>query len=225
MISGEKAFLLYSTYGFPFELILDIAKENNIEIDKNGFQEKKKKHQEISRAGAENKFGGHGLKNSQFSIPNFQTQNLKSETIIKLHTATHLLHAALRKILGNEIHQMGSDINEERLRFDFSFNRKLVSEEINQIEDLVNEKIKENLEVVREEMYFDEAIKKGALAVFSVKGEEKYPEKVSVYSVRDFSKEICGGPHIKNTGELGKFKIIKEESSSAGVRRIKAILE
>ncbi len=227
-ISGIHAFNIYQTYGLPLELFFEELKNKGYKFSDSRkenifkeFSEELKKHQEISRAGAENKFGGHGLKKSQIPNPNFQNQNLKSEIIIKLHTATHLLQAALRKILGNEVHQMGSDINHERLRFDFSFNRKLTEEEIKKVEDLVNEKIKEKLDVICEEKKYEDAIKSGALAFFK----EKYPETVSVYSVRGFSKEICGGPHVKNTGELGIFKIIKEESSSAGVRRIKAILE
>ncbi len=201
-ISGRQAFDLYQSYGFPIEMTKEIAKEQGQQVDEKGFKQALKKHQEISRAGKEKKFGGGG----QFSP--------------KLHTATHLLHSALRKVLGNKVKQMGSDITLERLRFDFSFDRKLTSKEIKKVEDLVNQKIKENLEVKKQEMPLKQAIKSGALSFFK----EKYPEKVSVYSIGDISKEICAGPHIKRTSELGQFKIIKQESSSAGIRRIKAIL-
>jgi len=210
-ISGRQAFDLYQNYGFPIEMIEEMAKEHYRKVDKQGFEKAFRKHQEVSRAGKEKKFGGGG----KFSP--------------KLHTATHLLHSALRKVLGNKVKQMGSDITSERLRFDFSFERKLSPEELKKIEDLVNKKIKEDLEVKKEEMPYNQAIKSGALAFFK----EKYPERVFVYSIDDpsagsgqvFSKEICAGPHVKRTGELGKFKIIKEESSSAGIRRIKAVLE
>ncbi len=198
-LTGEIAFHIYETYGFPLELTEEIRKVE----DREAFFAAQKKHQEISRAGAQRKFGGGG----EFSP--------------RLHTATHLLHAALRKVLGENVKQMGSDINPQRLRFDFSHSRKLTEEELKKIEDLVNQKIKENLAVKRQEMTYEEALRSGALAFFK----EKYPEKVSVYSIGDFSKEICGGPHVKNTGELGHFKIIKEESSGAGIRRIRAILE
>ncbi|MCK4473878.1 alanine--tRNA ligase [Candidatus Parcubacteria bacterium] len=201
-ISGKQAFDLYQSYGFPIEMTKELAKEHARKVDEKGFEQALKKHQEISRAGREKKFGGGG----QFSP--------------KLHTATHLLHSALRKILGNQVKQMGSDITLERLRFDFSFDRKLLPEEIKKIEDLVNQKIKQDLEVKKEEMSYEKAIKSGALAFFK----EKYPEIVTVYSIGDFSNEICAGPHIKRTSELGQFKIIKQESSSAGIRRIKAIL-
>lgn len=211
------AFNLFQSAGITIDILNDFAKKEGVEIDKKAFTEDLERHKEISRAGTENKFGGHGVKleNDDFAKAD------NNEKITKLHTATHLLHAALRKILGKEIRQMGSDITEERLRFDFSFGRKLTEEEISAVQNLVNEKINEGLLVFMEEMSYNEAIERGALAFFK----EKYPEKVTVYSVDGFSKEICGGPHAKNTGELGKFKIIKEESSSAGVRRIKAILE
>ncbi len=202
-LSGKQAFDKYQSYGFPIEMIREMAEEKGRKVDIEGFQEELKKHQEISRAGKEKKFGGGG----EFSP--------------QLHTATHLLHAALRKVLGEQVKQMGSDINLERLRFDFSFSRKLSPEEIKKVEDLVNEIIKKDLEVKKEEMSLDKALESGALAFFK----EKYPEKVNVYSIQGFSKEICAGPHIERTNQLGKFKIIKEESSSAGVRRIKAILE
>ena len=221
---GKKFFDIFSTYGFPIELsIEEINKlrkglsweklsKSQEELIKQEFNEEFKKHQEISRAGAEKKFGGHGINDYRLSTTDCQ--------VIKLHTATHLLQAALRQVLGKEVRQMGSDINEERLRFDFSFGRKMTKEEIKITEDLVNQKIKEKLEVKIEEMDYKEAIKSGVLAFFK----EKYPERVKVRSIGNFSREVCGGPHVKNTSELNEFKIIKEESSSSGVRRIKAIL-
>ncbi len=202
-ISGKAAFDLYQTYGFPIEMIKELADEHNKKVDKKEFEQELKKHQEISRAGKDKKFGGGG----KFSP--------------KLHTATHLLHSALRQILGEKVQQMGSDITEERLRFDFSFERKLLPEELKQIENLVNEKIKQNLPIKEQKMDYKKAVELGALAFFK----EKYPDIVSVYSINNFSKEICAGPHANKTSELGKFKIIKEKSSSAGIRRIKAILE
>jgi len=208
--TGPAAFDIYQTYGFPLEMTEEIVSEKGKKIEnREEFFVLSKKHQEISRAGVEKKFGGGG----EFSPA--------------LHTATHLLHAALRKILGEHIKQMGSDITSQRLRFDFSHPQKMTPEEIKKVEDLVNQKIKEDLEVKKEEMPYEEAIKSGALAFFR----EKYPEKVTVYSIRStssgqvFSKEICAGPHIKRTSELGHFKILKEESSGAGIRRIRAVLE
>jgi len=213
IIDGEEAFDLYQSYGFPLELTRELTREEGFEIDEKNFQEKFKKHQEISRAGVEKKFGGHGIDNLQLITYNLQ--------LTKLHTATHLLQAALRNVLGEHVKQMGSDITPQRLRFDFSHSKKMTEEELKKVEDLVNQKIKENLEVKKEEMRYKDAIKFGALAFFK----EKYPEKVTVYSVNNFSKEICAGPHVKRTSELGHFKIVKEESSGAGIRRIRAILE
>jgi alanyl-tRNA synthetase len=212
-ISGIDAFHLFDTYGFPLELTEELAKEKNLKVDVEGFKEAFQKHREISRAGVEKKFGGVG-------IEKFKTQNSKVK-IIRLHTATHLLQAALRRVLGEHVKQMGSDITPERLRFDFSHPKKLTKEEIKKVEDLVNQKIKEDLEVKKEEMSLKEALKSGALAFFK----EKYPEKVTVYSIGDFSKEICAGPHVKRTSELGHFKIEKEESAGSGIRRIRAILK
>ena len=213
IIDGEEAFDLYQSYGLPLELTRELTREEGFEIDEKNFQEKFKKHQEISRAGVEKKFGGHGIDNLQLITYNLQ--------LTKLHTATHLLQAALRNVLGEHVKQMGSDITPQRLRFDFSHSKKMTEEELKKVEDLVNQKIKENLEVKKEEMRYKDAIKFGALAFFK----EKYPEKVTVYSVNNFSKEICAGPHVKRTSELGHFKIVKEESSGAGIRRIRAILE
>ena len=205
-ISSDNAFLLYSTYGYPFELILDIAKEHNIALDTDGFLEKKKQHQEISRIGAEQKFKGGLADHSEMSV--------------KYHTATHLLHQALRDVLGSSVYQKGSNITPERLRFDFSFDRKMTDEEKKRVEDLVNEKIKAALPVSYEDIPLEEAKKRGAIGLF----EEKYGDKVRVYKVGDYSLEFCGGPHVSNTSELGNFKILKEEAVSAGIRRIKASL-
>ena len=206
ILPGKMVFDLFQSYGFPLEITKEIAKEEGLEVDEKDFQERFKRHQEISRIGAEKKFGGLG--------------KVTDYNMVKLHTATHLLHAALREILGEKVKQMGSDITPERLRFDFSFDRKLTEEEIRKVEDLVNQKIKENLKVERKEMNLEEALKSGALAFFK----EKYPERVTVYTIGDFSKEICAGPHVKSTSELGTFKIKKEESAGRGIRRIYAIL-
>ena len=175
-------------------MIKEVAHENNFKVDEPGFNELFAKHQEISRKGAEQKFKG-GLADH-------------SKEVIKMHTATHLLHQALRDILGKHVRQMGSNITKERLRFDFSNLKALTKEEIKGVEDLVNKKIKEGLEVKRLEMPYNEAIKKGALAFFK----EKYPEIVSVYKINNYSMELCGGPHVKNTKDIGNFKIIKEEA-------------
>jgi len=206
-ISGEEAFNLYQSYGFPLELTEELVKEKGFKIDKRGFEKAIKKHREISRAGAEKKFGGVG-----------KDAGLE-ET--KLHTAAHLMHQALREVLGDHVKQMGSDITLQRLRFDFSHTAKMTKQEINRVEKIVNQKIKQDLEVKKEEMSYKDAMDSGALAFFK----EKYPEKVSVYSIGDFSKEICAGPHVERTSELGRFKIIKEQSSGAGIRRLRAILE
>jgi len=204
-VSGKIAFKLFSSYGFPIEMIKEVAKERNLEVDEKGFEEEFKKHQELSRTATKGKFKS-GLADN-------------TEETTKLHTATHLLLAALRKILKKDIHQKGSNINPERLRFDFNFDRKLTEKELEKIEDLVNEKINEQIEVKCEEMDLSKAKKKG------IKGMFQYGRKVKVYFINKFSVEICAGPHVKNTKELGKFKIIKQESVGAGVRRIKAILE
>ncbi len=206
-ISGKDAFLLYQSYGFPIEITKDIAKEKKIKIDIKEFEEELKKHQELSKTQSAGIFKS-GLADH-------------SEKTIKLHTATHLLNEALRQILGKEVKQKGSNINPERLRFDFNFPRKLTEEEIKKVEKLVNEKINEKIKVYREEMSLKKAISSGAQSEFGM----KYPEIVSVYSIGNFSKEICTGPHVQNTKEIGKFKIIKEESSASGIRRIKATIE
>lgn len=206
-ISGKESFLLYQSYGFPMELIEEECKKSKIKFDKTEFEEELKKHQESSRTAAQGKFKS-GLAD-------------ESEKTTRLHTATHLLLSALRIVLEDEnIMQKGSNITSERLRIDFNFPRKLASEEIKKIEDLVNAQIQKSCEVKRAEMSPEEAKKKGAIGVF----DKKYGEKVSVYTIEDFSKEICAGPHVKNTCEIGHFKIAKEEGSSSGIRRIKATL-
>ncbi|PJE67828.1 alanine--tRNA ligase [Candidatus Shapirobacteria bacterium CG10_big_fil_rev_8_21_14_0_10_40_9] len=206
-LDGRLAFYLYETYGFPLEMTGEIAVERGQKIDKKAFEEEFKRHQEISRAGAEKKFAG-GLADH-------------SEIATKYHTATHLLNAALRQVLGPHVEQKGSNITSERLRFDFPNAQKLTEEQLKNTEKLVNEVIERNLAVTMEVMDFNKAVKKGALTVPG----EKYPEKVKVYSIGDFSLEVCGGPHVDFTGKLGKFKIIKEEGAGAGIRRIYAILE
>lgn len=205
-INAKDSFYLYQTYGFPLEVMKDLCEEKKVSFDEQGFKQEFKKHQDISRAGAEKKFGGLG-KDADYQA-------------VKLHTATHLLHQALREVLGEKVKQMGSDITDKRLRFDFTYPEKMTSEQITQVEDLVNKRIKEKLRVEKQEMLYNKAIKLGAIGFFK----NKYPEKVNVYTIGDFSKEICAGPHINNTDELAGFRIIKEESSSAGIRRIKAIL-
>jgi alanyl-tRNA synthetase len=214
-ISGQEAFSLFSTYGLPLEMIKDLAAKKGLKVDEKGFEEYRKKHQEMSRAGAEKKFGGHGLG----EVRVFSKED--EEKVKKLHTATHLLHQALQDVLGPTVQQMGSDINPERLRFDFSYSQKMTPEQIKQVEDIVNQKIKEDLPIKCQEMDKEEAIKSGAKAFFKA----KYGQQVKVYSIGDYSKEICAGPHVERTGQLGHFKIKKEQSSSAGVRRIRAILE
>ena len=207
-LSGKSCFLLYQSFGFPFELIQEECKKNKIKFDTKDFQKAQKEHQKLSQTASAGRFKS-GL-----------ADNSKKTT--RLHTAAHLLLASIRKALkNNEIHQKGSNITPERLRLDFNFDRKLTEDEIKKIEDLVNEQIKKSIEIKKGEMNLTQAKKQGALGSF----ESKYGDVVCVYSVGDFSKEICAGPHVKNTKELGKFKIIKQESSSAGVRRIKAVLE
>ncbi|HPT79508.1 MAG TPA: alanine--tRNA ligase [Candidatus Atribacteria bacterium] len=206
-IAGHDAFRLYDTFGFPIEFTQELAEEKGFKVDIEGFKESFRRHQEISQAGASQRFKG-GLADH-------------TEETARLHTATHLLHAALRKVLGDEVAQKGSNITAERLRFDFSFSRKMTPEEIEQVERLVNEAIDKDYEVVCEEMSLEDARNSGAIGLF----ESKYGSRVKVYTIGDFSKELCGGPHATRTGELGRFRIVKEESSSAGVRRIRAVLE
>ena len=221
-VGAEEAFNLYQSFGLPYEVIKDVGGAKAEDLERDDFDREFEKHQEISRAGAEKKFGGHGL--SQGADGN----------AVKLHTATHLLHQALRDVLGESVRQEGSDITPERARFDFRFERKVTPDELARVEAIVNEKIRENLPVNRIEMPKDEAEKTGALHLFSAGGgssfggKEKYPDIVSVYyigkSLEDaYSKEFCGGPHVARTGEIGEFKIVKEESVSAGTRRIRAV--
>ncbi len=207
-IDCKDAFLLYQSYGFPIEMTEELAVERGKKIDKEGFEKECQIHQELSRTASAGQFKS-GLADN-------------SEATTKLHTATHLLAQALREVLKKpDLHQRGSNITAERARFDFNFDRKLTEEEIKKVEDIVNQKIRERINVNCEELSPEEAKKKGAQGIF----DSKYGEKVSVYSIGNFSKEICAGPHVKNTGDIGKFRIAKEESSSAGVRRIKAVLE
>lgn len=206
-VSGKAAFRLYDTYGFPIEMTVELAKERNLKVNVEGFETAFAEHQQKSHAGAEQKFKG-GLADN-------------TEATARLHTATHLMHRALKTVLHDEnVNQKGSNITEERLRFDFSFDRPMTPEEIAAVEKLVNEAIAADVPVVCEEMTVDEARAKGAVGLFA----SKYGEKVKVYSMGKYSTEICGGPHAGRTGELGQFKIVKEQSSSAGVRRIKAVL-
>ena len=207
VISGKDAFLLFQSYGFPLEMTQELALEQNITVDEVIFKEEYTKHQKLSRTAAGGKFKG-GLADN-------------SEETVRLHTATHLLNEALRRVVSKDIQQRGSNITPERLRFDFNFDRKLTSEEVKAVEDEVNRVIKKGLPVKREELSFEEAKLLGAQMEFGV----KYGEKVSVYFVGDYSKEFCGGPHVKNTKEIGKFKIVKEKSSAAGVRGIKAVVQ
>lgn len=206
-LNKDLAFKLYDTYGFPLELTVELAGEKGITVDKVGFEQKFKEHQEKSRAGSEQRFKG-GLAGD-------------GEVETKYHTATHLLNAALKQVISKDIHQRGSNITVERMRFDFNCDHKLTDEEKQKVEDLVNEWIKQEIPVTVEEMSKQEAIDSGAECMFI----EKYPDMVTVYSIGNVSKELCGGPHVQNTKELGHFKIKKEEASSAGVRRIKAILD
>jgi alanyl-tRNA synthetase len=206
MLPGRVAFKLYDTYGFPIEMTQELAEENGISVDMEGYKKAFEKHQELSRAGAEKKFSG-GLADH-------------SEQAMKLHTATHLLHEALRKVLGDHVQQKGSNITVDRLRFDFSHPEKMTDEQKQEVEDIVNEQIKKELDITCEEMSLEEARAQGAMGLF----ESKYGETVKVYKIGGFSTEVCGGPHVKNTRDLISFKIKKEKSSSAGIRRIKAIL-
>ena len=207
VIDDVNAFRLYDTYGFPIELTIELANERGIKVDEDGFNRKFKEHQELSRTASAGKFKGGLAGNSEIET--------------RYHTATHLLNAALKIVVNKDVHQKGSNITDERMRFDFSCDHKLTDEEKSQVEALVNKWICEGYEVISQEMSKTEAISSGAECMFI----EKYPNIVTVYSIGDFSKELCGGPHVANTSEIGKFKIVKEEASSAGVRRIKAVIE
>ncbi|MFA5745828.1 MAG: alanine--tRNA ligase [archaeon] len=207
IISGKEAFLLYQSYGFPIEMIQELANEKQITVDLDGFKEEEKKHQELSRVGAEQKFKGGLAEHTDITM--------------KYHTATHILNQALRNLISKDIRQKGSNITSERLRFDFNFDRKLTDEEVRAVESEINKVILQSLPVIKESMSFEKAKESGAQAEFGT----KYPETVFVYSIGTYSKEICMGPHVNNTSELGHFKIAKEESVAAGIRRIKAVLE
>lgn len=206
IISGRKAFHLYETYGFPLELMTEMAAEQGFEVDRKGFEKAYKKHQAKSREGARQKFKG-GLVE-------------QSERTTALHTATHLLHEALRRVLGDHVQQAGSNINADRLRFDFTHPSKMTREQIDEVEAMVNDVIERDLRIVRDETTLEEARRQGAIGLF----EDRYGDRVTVYRVGDFSMEVCGGPHVERTGSLGRFKVVKEQSSSRGVRRIKAVL-
>jgi len=233
-IDAPAAFRLYESYGLPYEIIKELGGDKTEKLTREAFDEEFKKHQEKSRAGAEKKFGGHGLLLDTGELKAGNEEELKKAT--RLHTATHLLHASLRNVLGPEVHQAGSDITAERLRFDFTFPRKMTPEEIKKVEGMVNEAVKKDYKVTKEEMAYEDAIKSGAMAFFKL----KYPPRVNVYSVGPepvegqnsstsseppFSRELCGGPHVSHSGEIGHFKIAKEEAISAGVRRIRAVVE
>jgi len=207
VIPGRVAFRLYDTYGFPVEFTADLASEEGMTVDMEGFNEAFEKHRELSRKGAEQKFKG-GLADH-------------SDLVTRLHTATHLLHAALRKVLGDHVAQKGSNITDQRLRFDFSHPDPMTPEQIHAVEELVNQAIRAGLEVTVREMTPEAALEAGALGLFK----DRYGEKVNVYCIRDFSEEICGGPHVGNTSELVGFRILSEKSSSRGIRRIRAVLE
>ncbi len=223
-IDAKTAFRLFESFGLSYEVVKELGAERTKDLTRENFDEEFKKHQEISRVGQEKKFGGHGLILSTGELKAGNEEELKKA--LRLHTATHLLQGALREVLGKEVYQAGSDITAERTRFDFSFPRKMIPEEIKKVEEIVNQKIKEDLPVGFKEMPKAEAEKIGALHFFR----EKYPEKVKVYYVGKtlesaWSKEFCGGPHVTHTGEIGKFRIAKEEAVGAGVRRVRGVVE
>lgn len=224
-IDAKVAFYLYETFGLPLELTLELAPEELTKnLKKEEFDREFEKHQKTSRAGMEKKFGGHGLVLNTGELRAGSKEELNK--VLRLHTATHLLQQALRDVLGDSVEQRGSDVTAERTRFDFSFERKVTPEELKKVEDVVNQKIKEDLPVKFKEMSKSDAEKTGALYFFK----EKYPDKVKVYYIGDsletaYSKEFCGGPHVEHTGIIGKFKILKEESVAAGIRRIRAAVE
>ncbi|MDD3232014.1 MAG: alanine--tRNA ligase-related protein, partial [Clostridia bacterium] len=206
-LKSNLVFKLYDTFGFPFEITKELATEHGLTVDETEFNKLYEAHREVSKGDTGKTFKS-GLADT-------------SEQSVKLHTATHLLHYALKKVLNENANQKGSNITPERLRFDFNFERKMTPEELKEVENIVNDLIKKELPVIKEEMSIEKAKQSGAIGLF----ESKYGENVTVYSIGDYSKELCGGPHVSNTKELGKFKITKEESSSAGIRRIKAVLE
>jgi alanyl-tRNA synthetase len=207
VIPGDFAFFMFETYGFPLEVTEEIAAERQLTVDKEAFNKAFEAHQKISRAGGEKLFKGGLADNSEAST--------------RLHTATHLLHEALRRVLGDHVEQKGSNITPERLRFDFSHPEKMTPEQVKQVEEIVNEQIKRDMEITIEDLTLEEAKARGAIGLF----EDRYGSRINVYFMGDFSKEVCGGPHVKRTSELGSFKILKEEASSRGVRRIKAVVK
>lgn len=207
VISGKNAFRLYDTFGFPLELTKELAEEKGFSVDEEGFNEAFRTHQEISKAQAQAAKGGLAERN---------------EITTKYHTATHIMLAGLRKMFGNSTEQKGSNINDERMRFDFNCDHKMTEEELKTLENFVNDVIKREIPVVRSELAYKDAVKEGAYGVFKAESEDQI---ISIYTIGDIDKQICGGPHVNNTKELGKFRIVKEESSSSGVRRIKAVLE
>ena len=224
VVTPAAAFKLFESYGLPYEAIKELAPEKTVGLARADFDREFEKHQAISRAGAEKKFGGHGLLLDTGELKAGNADELKKVT--RLHTATHLLQQALRDVLGSEVEQRGSDITVERTRFDFSFSRKVTAEELQKAEEIVNAKIKDDLPVAFVELPISEAKKTGALYYFK----EKYPDTVKVYYAGSslesaYSKEFCGGPHVTHTGELGSFKILKEEAVSQGIRRIRATVE
>ena len=207
VIPGRVAFRLYDTYGFPVEITEELAAEHGFTVDRDGFDDAYRKHQETSKSDSAGTFKG-GLADH-------------TEMTTRLHTATHLLHQALRQVLGDHVGQRGSNITQDRLRFDFSHPDKVTDDQLARVEQIVNEQIERDLPVTFTEMTLEQARESGAIALFG----DKYDEVVKVYSMGDFSREVCGGPHVRSTGELGRFRIVKEQSSSQGVRRIKAVLE
>jgi alanyl-tRNA synthetase len=207
VIDGEQSFNLFQTYGFPLPLTVELAQQGGLEVDQAGFEQAYQAHKDLSRRGTEAKFSG-GLAD-------------RSDETTRLHTATHLLHAALRQVLGPHVQQMGSNITPERLRFDFRHSQRLDDEQLRQVETLVNQQIERDLPVSFEIMPLEQALQGGALAFFG----ERYGEQVKVYQIGDYSKEVCGGPHARHTGELGHFKIAKQEAVGQGVRRIRGVLE
>ena len=225
IIDASSAFKLYESYGLPYEVIKEVSGDKAKNLTREGFDEEFKKHQEKSRAGSETKFGGHGLVLDTGELKARNEEEVKMVT--RLHTATHLLQAALRKVLGDSLHQAGSDITAERLRFDFTFDRKLTDKEVGEVEDLVNDVVKRNFDMGFVEMPLEEAKKTSALYF----ERQKYAPVVKVYSAIDpktgevFSRELCGGPHVEHTAEVGKFRIAKQESVGAGTRRIRAVVE
>mgnify|MGYP001593856085 CR=1 FL=1 len=221
ILNPETAFKLYESFGLPYEIIKELGGEKASGLTRENFDEEFKKHQEISRAGAEQKFGGHGIVEGDLTAASKEEMWQKT----RLHTATHLLFAALKQVLGKDLKQAGSDITPERLRFDFTFPRKMTPDEIKQTEDIANDIVDKDLPIAWKEMELQEALDSGATAFFKL----KYPPQVKVYTVGDdknwFSRELCGGPHVSHTGEIGCIKITKEESVSGGNRRIRAIVD